>query len=76
MRMSVAALAIGIAMMGPASAIEYRTPVTKQLFTCAKPGVSRVAVAAGPAACCEGQLRCAEYLATTDVKKSLRSRRT
>ncbi len=50
-----------------AQAIEMRTPVAKQLYTCAT-GVSRVLATASPP-CCDGQLRCAQFLSTTGVLK-------
>lgn len=57
-----------------AQAVELRTPVTKQLYTCAQ-GMSRVsATAAAP--CCDGQLKCAQFLSTTGVLKPMRDPRT
>jgi len=73
MRMTLGALALTLTMAGSAAAVEYRTPVTKQLFTCATPGVSRVDL---PAPCCDGQLKCAQFLSTTGVLKQARDPRT
>ncbi len=67
---------LALAFMGSAMAVEYRTPVTKQLFTCAGGGVSRVAAPETPAPCCEGQLRCAQFLSTTGILKPMRDPRT
>ena len=76
MRMVLAALALGMTLIGPASAVEYRTPATKQLFTCAAQGLTRVAARAAPGRCCEGSLRCAQFLATDGVLKTARDPRT
>lgn len=76
MRMVLAALALGVTLIGPASAVEYRTPATKQLFTCAAPGLTRVAIRLAPEQCCVGSLRCAQFLATGGVLKPMRDPRT
>ena len=76
MRMVWAALAIGVILVGSASAVEYRTPAAKQLFTCAASGWTRVAMRAAPGPCCEGRLRCAQFLATGGVLKTARDPRT
>jgi hypothetical protein len=76
MRTTLAALALTLLTVGPAMALEYRTPVAKQLFTCAATGLSRVALQAAPEPCCEGRLRCAQFLATGGVLKSMRDPRT
>lgn len=68
--------AIILCMTGAAAAVEYRTPVTKQLFTCATSGLTRVAASSPPAACCEGQLKCAQFLSTTGVLQPWRHPRT
>ncbi len=75
MRMVWAALAMGMVLIGSASAVEYRTPAAKQLFTCAAEGRMRVS-ALLPEPCCEGRLRCAQFLATGGVLKALRDPRT
>ena len=75
MKTMLAALVLAAAA-GAAGAVEYRVPVTKQLFTCAGGGVSRVAIPEGAAPCCEGQLKCAQYLATTGALRVVRDPRT
>lgn len=69
-----------LALAFSAHAVEYRTPVTKQLYTCATTGVSRVAAtnvpSPTPAPCCDGQLKCAQYLSTTGILKPQRDPRT
>ncbi len=54
MRTTLAAFALILFSGNSAMSVEYRTPVTKQLFTCAAESVSRVAAQAmsapGPAA--------------------------
>ncbi len=75
MRTVLAALAMGVFLVGSASAVEYRTPAAKQLFTCAVEGRLRVS-AQVPEPCCEGRLRCAEFLATGSVLKAARDPRT
>lgn len=75
MRTVSAALAMGVFLVGSAMAVEYRTPAAKQLFTCAAEGRLRVsAQAAEP--CCDGRLRCAQFLATGGVLKTTRDPRT
>lgn len=75
MRTISAALAMGVILIGSASAVEYRTPATKQLFTCA--GASWLRVSARlPEPCCEGRLKCAQFLATGGVLRALRDPRT
>lgn len=76
MRMIPAVILLSLVPVGLAMAVEYRTPVTKQLFTCAAEGVSRVAIAAAPEPCCEGRLRCAEFLSTGGVLRPVRDPRT
>ncbi|MBC7799248.1 MAG: hypothetical protein H7Z10_01385 [Gemmatimonadaceae bacterium] len=76
MKTILAALAVTLLSTGAAVAVEYRTPVTKQLFTCASGGVSRIAMTEDPAPCCEGQLKCAQYLATTGTLRIVRDPRT
>lgn len=75
MRTVLAVLAVVLVPVGSALAVEYRTPVTKQLFTCAGGSMSRVALRTSPARCCDGRLRCAEFLSTTGVLKPVRDPR-
>ena len=63
MRTVLAALAMGVFLVGSASAVEYRTPAAKQLFTCAMEGRLRVSTRL-PEPCCEGRRRCAQFRAT------------
>ena len=76
MRMVWAALTMGVILVGSASAVEYRTPATKQLFTCAGSGWTRVAMRDAPEPCCDGRLKCAQFLATGGVLKTTRDPRT
>ena len=76
MRMVWTALAMGVILVGSASAVEYRTPAAKQLFTCAASGWTRIAMRNMPEPCCEGRLRCAQFLATGGVLKTTRDPRT
>lgn len=78
MRMTLGVMALTFTMAGSAIAVEYRTPVTKQLFTCAAPGLSRVGLSRVglSAPCCDGQLKCAQFLSTTGVLKTARDPRT
>jgi len=76
MRTMLAAAAMTLVSVGSAMAVEYRTPVTKQLFTCATAGLSRVVLQAVPEPCCEGRLKCAQFLSTGGVLKSMRDPRT
>ena len=75
MRTVLAALAAGAFLVGPASAVEYRTSMAKQLFTCDAQGRMRVS-ARSPEPCCEGRLRCAQFLATDSVLRAARDPRT
>lgn len=75
MRTVLAAFAMGVFLVGSASAVEYRTPAAKQLFTCAAEGRLRVSTGL-PEPCCEGRLRCAQFLATGGVLKAARDPRT
>ncbi len=75
MRTVLAAFAMGVFLVGSASAVEYRTPAAKQLFTCAAEGRLRVSTRASEP-CCEGRLRCAQFLATGGVLKAARDPRT
>ena len=71
----VAAAVLAVAGLGQgANAVELRSPVIKQLYTCAQ-GVSRVSLQA-PASCCDGQMKCAQFLSTTGVLKPMRDQRT
>jgi len=76
MRIMLAAAAMTLVSVGSAMAVEYRTPVTKQLFTCATAGLSRVVLQVAPEPCCEGRLKCAQFLSTGGVLKSMRDPRT
>ncbi len=76
MRTFLAAAALSLLLSSPAGAVEFQTPVTKQLYTCTKPGLSRVAMATDPTPCCDGQLRCAQFLSTTGVLHTSRNPRT
>ncbi len=76
MKLGVMAAAAMMLLPQSASAIDFQTPVTKHLYTCASPGVSRVALTADPAACCEGQLKCAQFLSTQGLILSRRQPRT
>ena len=60
----------------PAGAMEFQTQITKQLFTCAKPGLQRIATTSETAPCCDGQLRCAQFLSTTGILRNSRIPRT
>ncbi len=62
------------ALASAASALEIRTPAARQVYTC-ESGLSRVATA-GAAPCCEGRLRCAQFLSTTSVLRPRRDPRT
>ncbi len=59
----------------PAAAFEMAAPVSRQLYTCEGPALSRVA-ARTPAPCCEGQLSCPQLLANTGFTRPRRSNRT
>ena len=76
MKTILAAAALTMTACLPAGAVEFQTPVTKQLYTCAKPGLSRVAMTTDPAPCCDGQLRCAQFLSTTGMLQTRRTSRT
>lgn len=76
MRTILAALALALLPLSSTMAVEYRTPTAKQLFTCTTTGLSRVAVQVTSEPCCEGRLKCAQFLSTGGVLKSLRDPRT
>ncbi len=76
MRQVLAVAAVVLASCLPAGAVEFQTPITKQLYTCAKPGLQRVAMTSEPAPCCDGQLRCAQFLSTTGILQNRRIPRT
>ena len=76
MRTLLAAATLALLLGSPAGAVEFQTPVTKQLYTCTKPGLSRVAMTTDPAPCCDGQLKCAQFLSTTGVLHTSRNPRT
>ena len=77
MKFALMAAALLLSTGSSAGAIEFRSPVAKQLFACASKNLSRVAARAPrelaqadePGACCQGQLRCAQFLATRSVLK-------
>lgn len=71
----LAGLMAALLSAGAAAAVEYRTPVVKQPFTCLR-GVSRVVAMETQAPCCESKLHCAEFLATTGVIRPMRDPRT
>jgi len=76
MRTTLAALAMALCSVGSTMAVEYRTPAAKQLYTCAAAGLSRVAIQVAPEPCCEGRLRCAQFLSTGGVLKPVPDPRT
>ncbi len=59
-----------------AVALEYRVPVTKQLFACATNGVLRVATQTLLQPCCTRKLECAQFLSTARVLRPIRDPRT
>lgn len=66
-----------LALTAPSlSAREIQTPVTRQLYTCAGAGLSRVAMRAQPAECCDGLLGCPQLLGSTGLVKPKRPNRT
>ena len=72
-------LAVAAALTGfclPAGAVEFQTQITKQLFTCAKPSLQRIGATSETAPCCDGQLRCAQFLSTTGILRNSRIPRT
>lgn len=75
-----AALTFLLSTGSAAHAFEFRAPVTQQLFACESKNLTRtahrtdlgadeVAVLAQLGACCQTQLRCAQFLATRSVHK-------
>lgn len=76
MRTTFAALTLLLILAGPSAAVEYRTPAAQQLYTCAADGLSRVAARTVQAPCCDGRLKCAQFLATGGVLKASRDPRT
>ena len=76
MRLVLAAAAALIVSCLPAGAVEFQAQITKQLFTCAKPGLQRVVMTSETAPCCDGQLRCAQFLSTTGILRNNRIPRT
>ena len=76
MKTILAAAALTLISAFSASAIEFQTPVTRPLYTCATSGVSRVAMPAVTEPCCDGQLKCPQFLSTTGVLQAQRHRRT
>lgn len=72
-------LAVTAALMASclsAGAVEFQAQITKQLFTCAKPGMQRVVMTSEAVSCCDGQLRCAQFLSTTGILRNNRIPRT
>lgn len=70
------ALLLSLSIGSTARALEFRTPVAKQLFACESKNLTRVAYGADrtaslaqPGACCQTQPRCAQFLATRSVHK-------
>ena len=53
-----------------------RAAASPQLYTCARGGLSRVALTADPAPCCVGMLGGPQLLANTGLEKPKRSNRT
>ncbi len=76
MKFVLAVAAILMVSCLPAGAVEFQIQITKQLFTCAKPGVQRIAMTFETAPCCDGQLRCAQFLSTTGILRNSRIPRT
>lgn len=76
MRTTLAALALALGSVSSVMAVEYRTPATKQLYACAAIGLSRVAIQVRPEPCCEGRLKCAQFLSTGGVLKPMLDPRT
>ena len=82
--MKSAALA-AMVILGAASghAMEFRTSAHAGLYTCAKGLLSRVSTRAEtsalldpPAPCCDGKLRCPQFLSTTTIVKAPHASRT
>ena len=48
----------------PASAFQTRASGTPALYTCSGKVMSRVSITAKVVPCCEGQLKCPQYLST------------
>lgn len=81
MKFAVLSIALLLSTGSAASALEFRSPVTQQLFACDSKNLSRVAQSgvgdtapiarqvAQPGACCRDRLRCAQFLATRSVLK-------
>ena len=59
-----------------ASAAPATRADTRQLYTCAGQGLSRVALAGTPHECCNGLLGCPQLLANTGLVKPKRDNRT
>ena len=77
MKFAVLSTVLLLSTGSAAHALEFRSPVTKQLFACESNNLTRVAhrvagdaaPTARPGACCQSQLRCAQFLATRSVLK-------
>ena len=72
-------LALGALIAAPfasAHAAQLAPPVARQLYTCDRGGLSRVAMSGQPAPCCTGLLGCPQLLANTGLVKPKRDNRT
>lgn len=81
MKFAVLSIALLLSTGSAASALEFRSPVTQQLFACDSKNLTRVAQRdagdaarlphriAQPGACCRDRLRCGQFLATRSVLK-------
>lgn len=74
MKFAMLAAALLLSTGSSAGALEFRSPVVKHLFACDSKNLSRVAARPGaapdvPGACCLGELRCAQFLATRSILK-------
>ena len=76
MRTLLVALGVLLCSVGFATAVEYRTPAAKQLYTCAAAGLSRVAMQVRQEPCCDGRLKCAQFLSTGGVLRPMPDPRT
>ncbi|MDQ2764761.1 MAG: hypothetical protein M3Y22_15190 [Pseudomonadota bacterium] len=66
-------------ILGTASghAMQLRAPANAELYTCAKGPLSRVSTfPERPAQCCDGKLRCPQFLSTTTIVKAQHAFRT
>ena len=74
--MVLTVLTLMLLLSASAVALEYRVPVTKQLFACATNGVLRVATQTLLRPCCTRKLECAQFLSTARVLRPIRDPRT